>query len=104
MLIKRITLILVVSISAFIISFLLDLLLSPLPSILQFIIQVPILVILIEEGRRYALANEKRLGISELEINGAFFLTAPLAAFAAITLFKDIDSILVKGLRQKQRR
>ena len=102
MLAQRVALILVVSISAFIISFLLDLVLSPLPVILQFMIQIPILVILIEEGRRYALANEKRLGLGEIEINGAFFFTAPLAAFAAITLFKDITRIISNGLYRRR--
>jgi len=95
---KRIALILVVSISAFVISLLLDLLLAPLPAVIQFLIQVPILVLLIEEGRRYALANEKRLGLGELEINGAFFFAAPLSAFAAFTLFKDINSLVTKSL------
>ena len=97
---RRIALILVVSISAFVISLTLDLLLSPLPPLLQFIVQVPILVILIEEGRRYALSNEKRLGLDELEINGAFFFAAPLSAFAAITLFKDINGVISKSLNR----
>jgi hypothetical protein len=98
MLARRIALILAVSISAFVISLVLDLLLAPLPAILQFLIQVPILVILIEEGRRYALNNEKRLGLGEMEINGAFFFAAPLAAFAAFTLFKDINSLVSSRL------
>jgi hypothetical protein len=102
MLAQRVALILVVSISAFIISFLLDLVLSPLPVILQFMIQIPILVILIEEGRRYALTNKKRLGLDEMEINGAFFLTAPLAAFAAVTLFKDIEGVIYNSLRSRR--
>lgn len=97
---KRIALILAVSISAFLISLALDLLLSPLPPLLQFIIQVPILVILIEEGRRYALNNEKRLGLGEMEINGAFFFAAPLAAFAAFSLFKDINGLVSKSLNR----
>ena len=97
---KRIALILVVSIASFAISLALDLLLSPLPPLLQFIIQVPILVILIEEGRLYVLNNEKRIGLGEMEINGAFFFAAPLAAFAAFSLFKDITSIVTRSLNR----
>jgi hypothetical protein len=87
---KRIALILAVSISAFTISLILDLLLAPLSPILQFIVQVPTLVLLIEEGRNYALANSDTLGISHRDINGAFFFAAPLTALAARSLFTDI--------------
>ena len=90
MIIARITLILAVSISAFAISLILDLLLAPLSPILQFLIQVPALVLLIEEGRKYALANAERIGVSHQDINGAFFFAAPLAALAAPSLFTDL--------------
>lgn len=94
MLTTRIILILGVSIAAFGISLLLDLLLAPLPPILQILIQIPALVLLIEECRRYALANESRLGLQEHDINGAFFFAAPLAAFGAMTLFADMRKLL----------
>ena len=90
MIIARITLILAVSISAFAISLILDLLLAPLSPILQFIIQVPILVLLIEEGRNYVLANSATIDISHQDINGAFFFAAPLTALAATSLFADL--------------
>jgi hypothetical protein len=92
----RIALILAVSIGSFGTSLLLDVLLAPLPPVLQFLIQIPILVILIEEGRRLALQHAPRLGLSEMDINGAFFFTAPLAAFAAVTLFADIRKIVYR--------
>jgi hypothetical protein len=90
----RIILILGVSIAAFGISLLLDVLLAPLPPILQFLIQVPAIVLLIEESRRYALTHEETLGLDTHDINGAFFLAAPLAAFAALTLFADIRKVI----------
>jgi hypothetical protein len=86
----RIVLILGVSIAAFGTSLLLDLLLSPLPPLLQFLIQVPAIVLLIEGGRDYVLANADRLGLTHRDINGAFFFAAPLAALAATSLFTDI--------------
>lgn len=90
----RIILILSVSIAAFGISLLLDLLLAPLPPILQILIQIPVLVLIIEECRRYTLANADRIGIDNFDINGAFFFTAPLAAFGAMTLFSDIRKLI----------
>ncbi len=90
----RIILILGVSISAFTISLALDLLLSPLPPLLQFLIQVPAIVLLIEEGRTYALANETALGLTHRDINGAFFFAAPLAALAAASLFADVRKVI----------
>lgn len=101
MLTRRIALILAVSISAFAISLALDLLLSPLPPLLQFLIQVPALVLLIEEGRNYALANATTLGVSHRDINGAFFFTAPLSALAATSLFADVRGLMAKGLNRR---
>lgn len=90
----RIILILGVSIAAFGISLLLDLLLAPLPPALQFLVQIPALVLLIEECRRYALANADRIGLDTHDINGAFFFAAPLAALGAMSLFSDIRKLV----------
>lgn len=91
-------LILAVSICAFSISLILDLLLSALSAPLQFLIQVPTLVLLISEVRRIALSYAPQLNLNEQDVNDAFFFTAPLSALAAMSLFTNIRKI-IKPLR-----
>ncbi len=88
------TLILGVSITVLTISVLLDALCAPLPPVAQFIIQIPLLVLAVDALRRAALARASTIGLSVDEINASFFFAAPLAAFGASTLFRDIRRIL----------
>ena len=94
MLIHRIALTLGISIVALLISIVLDILLAPLPPLFQFLIQVPALVIILDEFRRHAIGEAPRYGLTTEDVNGAFFLAAPLAAFGATTLFADIRRLM----------
>jgi hypothetical protein len=88
----RATLALGISIAALLISIILDSLLAPLPLPLQFIIQVPVLVLTMEELRRWLIRQLPVL--DEPAINSTFFLAAPIAAFAARDLFRDLRALI----------
>ncbi len=83
-------LILGVSITVLVLSIILDTLCAPLPPVVQFIVQVPVLVLAVDALRRAALARATDLELSSDEINASFFFAAPLAAFGASSLFRDI--------------
>ena len=78
-----------ISIAALLISIVLDSLLAPLPLAIQFLIQIPVLVLTMEELRRALIHHLPAL--DEAAINGTFFLAAPIAAFAARDLFRDLQ-------------
>lgn len=81
-----------ISIAALLISIVLDSLLAPLPLVIQFLVQVPTLVLVMDELRRWLI---RRLpALDESAINGTFFLAAPIAAFAARDLFSDIRRVI----------
>jgi hypothetical protein len=90
MFVARIVLIIGISIAALLISLTLDLLLSPLPALIQFLVQVPAIVLLMDELRRHLLREAPRYNLTEADVNGAVFFAAPLAAFAAVDLFRDL--------------
>ena len=91
MFLHRYALALGISIVALLISIALDRLLSSLSPVTQFLLQVPILVLLVDEGRR-ALLNYTELPPDD--VNGAFFFAAPMAALGATSLFADIRKTL----------
>ena len=91
MFVARIALIVGISIAALLISVILDMILSPLPTLIQFLIQVPAIVLIMDEIRREALRNAARFQLTADDVNGAVFFAAPLAAFAAIDLFRDLN-------------
>jgi hypothetical protein len=91
MFVARVVLIIGISIAALLISLTLDLLLSPLPALMQFLIQVPAIVLLMDELRRHLLREAPRYNLTEADVNGAVFFAAPLAAFAAVDLFRDLQ-------------
>ncbi len=76
-----------ISITALLISIALDRVLVSLPTLLQFALQVPFLVLLFDEGRRYLIETT---GFPADDVNGAFFFAAPLAALGATSLFLEI--------------
>lgn len=79
-----------VSIVALLISLTLDRLFAPLPAALQFVVQIPLLVIIVDEFRRVILKHGARFGLTEADINGTFFFAAPLAALGASSLLRDL--------------
>lgn len=95
MLVYRIAMILGISIVTLLISITLDVLLAPLPGHIQFLVQIPALVIAMDELRRWAQGRAADLHVTADDINGAFFFAAPLAAFGATSLFADIRRTLL---------
>ncbi len=91
MFLHRYALALGISFVAFLISFALDRLLAPLPPLAQFAIQVPLLVLLVDEGHR-ALRHYTQL--PKEDVDGAFFFAAPMAALGATSLFMDLRKSL----------
>ena len=83
-----------ISVAALLISIALDRLLAPLPTLLQFIVQVPLLVLIVDEGRRYLIQT---VGLPADDVNGAFFFAAPLAALGAASLFLEIRQKFLRG-------
>jgi len=90
MLVARVALAIGISIAALLISLTLDMILSPLPPLLQFLVQIPALVLLMDEARRVVLKEAPHYELTETDVNGTFFFAAPLAAFAAVDLFRDL--------------
>ena len=90
MFVARIALIIGISIAALLISLILDMILSPLPPLIQFLIQVPAIVIIMDEIRRIVIRNASLYDLTETDVNGAVFFASPLAAFAAVDLFHDL--------------
>ena len=88
---QRYALALGISVTALLISIALDRILAPLSPIPQFIIQVPLLVLLFDEIRRVLIQSG---AFREEDVIGAVFFAAPLAALGATTLFKDLQKSL----------
>lgn len=86
MFLQRYTLALGISVAALLISIALDRLLAPLPTLTQFIVQVPLLVLIGDESHRALI----RAGYPEEDVTGAFFFAAPLAALGATSLFLEL--------------
>lgn len=90
MIVYRIAMILGISIVTLLISMTLDTVLAPLPGHVQFLIQIPALVLAMDELRHWTAARSAEFYVTVDEVNGAFFFAAPLAAFGATNLFADI--------------
>lgn len=90
MFVARVVLIIGISIAALLISLILDLVLSPLPALIQFLIQIPAIVLTMDELRRVLITEAPRYNLTEMDVNGAIFFAAPLAAFASVDLFRDL--------------
>ena len=75
-------------------AFILDRTLRTLPPAAQFVVQIPLLVIAVDEFRHWCLSNATRLGLTERDINAAFFFAAPLAALASASLLADTRALL----------
>jgi hypothetical protein len=89
----RFMLTIVVSVVALLTSLVLDRIMAPLPALPQFFVQVPILVLLMEEFRALVLRHAGAYGLTADNVNGTFFFAAPLAAFGALSLFRDLRRI-----------
>lgn len=92
MLVYRFLLAIGISIGTLLISIILDALFAPFPIAIQFILQIPLLVILIDEWRRWLLAKKEQY-LSKEDIDGCFFFAAPMAAFGSFTLFKSLERL-----------
>lgn len=95
MFVARAVLAIGISVAALLISLTLDRLCAPLPPALQFFVQIPVLVLIIDEFRRIVLTHATRFGLTDADVNGTFFFAAPLAALGANSLFKDLRRTLV---------
>jgi hypothetical protein len=95
MLVYRILLAIVVSVASFALAVAIDMMFAPVPLVVRFLFQIPLLIILIDESRRWLLANIKNLDdtLSAEDINGCFFFAAPMAAFGSLTLFKAFEQL-----------
>ena len=90
MLLLKAALALGISIAAILISVALDLLLAPLPTAIQIPIQITALVLALDAAREWLQPRVP----STVDLNAMFFLAAPLAAFAATDLFRELRRIL----------
>jgi hypothetical protein len=88
----RIALAIGISIAALLISTVLDALLAPLPLPLQFMAQIPSLVIIMEEIRLWLIRRLPTL--DESAVKSTFFLAAPIAALGARDLFDGLGSLM----------
>lgn len=95
MLLYRFLLAIVISIGSLLISILVDMLFSPLPVALQFLFQIPVLVVVVDEARRILLENIRFMEgrLTDGEINSCFFFAAPMAAFGSVTLFRELGRL-----------
>lgn len=94
MILERYFLIILVSIFTLLFSVALDKLLAPIPPAMRFFIQVPILVIVMDDMRLMLHDYAERFRLVKEHVNGAFFFAAPLAALASGSLFQDMRSLL----------
>ena len=96
MIIFRVLLVIGISLATLLISITLDFLCASLPSSLQFMIQIPILVLVLEEARRWLLVHVRNLDrtLTIDDINSSFFFAAPIAAFGSMRLFHSIERTL----------
>ena len=93
MLIFRFLLVIGISLVTLLISITLDVAFASLPLMLQFLLQIPILVLTLEEGRLWTVRNLDTILTSD-DINGCFFFAAPIAAFGSMRLFQGLERIL----------
>jgi hypothetical protein len=89
---RRAAAVIAINLVVMIAAFGLDRAMAPLSLAWQFTVQVPVLVLLVDEFRRWCL---RTLGLTESEVNGAFFFAAPLAALASDSLMTAIRETLL---------
>lgn len=61
---------------------------GPIP---QIVVHIPLLVLLIEEFRRYLIEEHQ---FAAADVNAAFFLAAPIAALGSPRLFGSLTSLI----------
>jgi len=94
MYIARFILAIGLSVSTLGISFILDRLFHRIPYHVQFFLQIPIIIIIIDNMRLYFLAHAPQYNLTEAEINGSFFFVAPMVSIGSATLFAEIRRTL----------
>jgi len=90
MLVYRFLLAIVISVVTLLISTVIDIIFAPLP--FAFLLQIPVLVILMDEGRRWLNALLDKT-LSKEDIDGCFFFAAPIAAVGSFSLFKSLEKL-----------
>jgi hypothetical protein len=64
-----------------------------LPLHLQFVVQVPIIILMIDALRNYVLAIST-LGLTDSEINACFFMASPMVSIGSVSLGLGIKALL----------
>ena len=83
-----------ISVGVLLLSLVLYTIFAPLPAALQFVIQIPLLVLIVDAFRHAITTHATAFELTESDINASFFFAAPLAAFGASSLFRDIRRLL----------
>jgi hypothetical protein len=94
MFIPRVILAVSLSFVTLIIAFLLDNFFVLFPYHLQFILEIPTIIIIIDSIRLYFLENAYYFNLSEADINGCFFFVAPMVSIGASSLFSELRRFL----------
>ena len=64
-----------------------------LPLHLQFVVQVPIIILMVDALRNYVLATST-FGLSDSEINACFFMASPMVSIGSVSLYTGIKALL----------
>jgi hypothetical protein len=94
---RRVPLIILICIVAFVTSYTLDQLFGSIPIAIRFVLQISLLVIIMDEFRRWVIKEAPAYGLHTDDITNAFFFAAPMAAFGAMDMFADIRRALGRG-------
>lgn len=92
MLYAKVLLSVVVSAVVLVIAVVVDKLCKGLPIHLQFVVQVPIIILVVDALRNYVL--DSPIELSDSEINACFFMASPMVSIGSISLYSGIKSLL----------
>jgi hypothetical protein len=92
MLYAKVLLSIVVSAIVLVIAVVVDKLCMPLPIHLQFLVQVPIIILVVDALRNYALGSS--LDLADSEINACFFMASPMVSIGSVSLYSGIKALL----------
>jgi hypothetical protein len=92
MLYAKVLLSIVVSVIVLVIAVVVDKLCKDLPIHLQFLVQVPIIILVVDALRNYVL--DSSLELSDAEINACFFMASPMVSIGSVSLYSGIKALL----------
>jgi hypothetical protein len=91
MLVAKVAIIIGISIVTLLIAIALDTVLSPLPLLVQFLIQIPVLVLSIEAVQQFTETYIlPKTGLQKQDVDTLFLFVAPLAALGSVSLFAEL--------------